>query len=41
MTYDLDQGPEGNYNEYWEYLETRLPSDIREVTNLLDALVGQ
>ncbi len=38
MTRDLDRGPGGNYAAYWHYLETRLPSDIREVTALLDTL---
>jgi uncharacterized protein with HEPN domain len=40
MTHDLDHGPGGNYDAYWDYLETRLPSDVREVTAVLDALVG-
>ena len=41
MTHDLDEGPGGNYAAYWDYLETRLPSDVREVTALLDTLVGR
>ena len=40
MTHDLDQGPGANYDAYWDYLETRLPSDVREVSALLAALVG-
>lgn len=37
MARDISQGPGGDYDSYWDYLETRLPSDALKVTRILDA----
>jgi hypothetical protein len=36
MTRHLSNGPAGDYGEYWEFLEARLPVEVRKVTRILD-----
>jgi hypothetical protein len=36
MTRHLSNGPAGDYGEYWEFLETRLPVEVRKVTRIPD-----
>lgn len=37
MTREISQGPGGDYDGYWDYLETRLPSDALKITRILGA----
>lgn len=36
MTRNLGRGPGGTYDDYWEFLETCLPVEIRKVKRILD-----
>ncbi|WP_426244602.1 hypothetical protein [Nocardioides sp. LHG3406-4] len=36
MTRDLDNSPAGSYVDYWEFLETSLPVEVRKVRHILD-----
>jgi uncharacterized protein with HEPN domain len=37
MTRNISDGPGGHYDDYWEYLEAGLPTDVPRITQILDA----